>query len=276
MTENRTQINEKHLKIAVLIDADNMPARCLVQLKNWVAELGEARVWRAYGNINTFQFPDSDWVKAAGKYGIDVRLLLPVLDGKKNTADIAMMLDAMELALTGQCEALCLVSRDSDFRQLALKLKTRMPVYGFVMGAVPESYLAALTEYSFFSEISVKALPPASVKATPPASVKATPPASVKATPPASVKATPQTKKKNPLEVILLSAFKSACGDNDFCLKTMLGTKLSTMRSQLPQTLQSGKKNLLKKALNELLQQTGKELFVEGESKKGTIVRLKK
>ncbi len=268
MTENRTQMNEKPLKIAVLIDADNMPARCLVQLKNWVAELGEARVWRAYGNINAFQSPDSDWVRATGKQGIDVRLLLPVLDGKKNTADIAMMLDAVELALTEQCDALCLVSSDSDFRQLALKLKTRMPVYGFVMGAVPESYLAALTEYSFFSEISVKALPPASVKATPPASVKATPPA--------SVKATPQTKKKNPLEVILLSAFKSACGDNDFCLKTMLGTKLSTMRSQLPQTLQSGKKNLLKKALNELLQQTGKELFVEGKSKKGTIVRLKK
>ena len=276
MTENRTQMNEKPLRIAVLIDADNMPARCLVQLKNWMAVHGDIMLWRAYGNINTFQSPDSDWVKAAGKYGIDVRLLLPVLDGKKNTADTAMMLDAMELALTGQCEALCLVSRDSDFRQLALKLKTRMPVYGFVMGAVPESYLAALTEYSFFSEISVKALPPASVKATPPASVKATPPASVKDTPPASVKDTPQTKKKNPLEVILLSAFKSACGDNDFCLKTMLGTKLSTMRSQLPKPLCTTKNNLLKKVLAEMRRQCGYDLFVEEGSKQNTKIRLKK
>ncbi|MBR4221588.1 MAG: NYN domain-containing protein [Victivallales bacterium] len=253
-------MNEKPLKIAVLIDADNMPARCLVQLKNWVAELGEARVWRAYGNINAFQSPDSEWVRATGKQGIDVRLLLPVLDGKKNTADIAMMLDAVELALTEQCDALCLVSSDSDFRQLALKLKTRMPVYGFVMGAVPESYLAALTEYSFFSEISVKALPPASVKATPPASAKAT----------------PQTKKKNPLEVILLSAFKSACGDNDFCLKTMLGTKLSTMRSQLPKPLCTTKNNLLKKVLAEMRRQCGYDLFVEEGSKQNTKIRLKK
>ena len=247
-----TMLNEKRLTIAVLIDADNMPARCLPQLTNWLAEHGEAKLWRAYGNINTFQSPDCDWVKVAGERGIDVRVLLPVMDGKKNTADTAMMLDAMELAITGQCEALCLVSRDSDFRQLALKLKTRVPVYGLVMGDVSKCYLAALTEYSIFSDASVKEPLQASVREL------------------------PQKSKKNSLEVVLLSAFQSACGDKEYCLKTMLGTKLSALRSQLPQPLRTSKNNLLNKVLNEMRLQCGYELFEEEGSKQNTIVRLKK
>ncbi len=286
-------MNEERLKIAVLIDADNMPARCMAQLMTWVAEHGEVKLWRAYGNINTFKSPDCDWVKAAGKHGIDVRVLLPVMDGKKNTADSAMMLDAMELALTGQCEALCLVSHDSDFRQLALKLKARMPVYGLVMGDVPESYLAALTEYSTFTGTSEMPTPPpseavapqASETITQPPSETAAPPPSEKAAPPPSEKAAPppgekkqqqKPKKTNPLETVLLSAFQSACGDKEFCLKTMLGSKLSSMRSQLPKPLCSTKKNLLNKVLNEMRKQCGYDLFVEEGSKQNTIVRLKK
>ena len=251
--------DKQYSRIVVLIDADNMPPESFSQACTWMEAHGKVTLCRAYGILNTFQSADSAWVKIVQREGIDVRMLLPVVDGKKNTADTAMMLDAMELAFSGHADAFCLVSADSDFRQLALKLKPRMPVYGLVKGDAPQSYRMALSEYQILNMPEKKELT-----------------ASVSAPPGAQSASLESIPLKNPLEEILLQAFQEACGDHDHCLKTMLGSKLSAMKERLPEPFCSSKNGLLNKVLKELKSCGGKELFVEEGNKQSTIVRRKR
>ena len=81
---------------------------------------------------------------------------------------------------------------------------------------------------------------------------------------------------KNQLEEILLQAFREACGDHNYCLKTMLGSKLSAMKERLSEPFCSSKNGLLNKVLKELKSCGGKELFVEEGNKQSTIVRRKR
>ena len=275
---------EMHKSIAVLIDADNMPAKCMSQVDSWMKEYGQIKLWRAYGNNSTFQSDDCEWVKAAVKWGIDVRTLLPVVDGKKNTADIAMMLDAMELVLKGECDALCLVSRDSDFRQLAMKLKNRLPVYGLVNGETPMSYLVALTEYrQLLPTVVVPVQPP--IPATPalttaPAAAPAAASTAVPAAAPAAPATAPALPQKaisqHPLAQYLLRIFKETCGTKDSCSPVEFGTKLSALRAYLPTELRETKKGLLKKAIAQVKKETGSDLFVMSGSGASMLVRRKK
>lgn len=119
--------------LAVLIDADNISYQHAPRIFHIIRELAgrlgvEKPVCKAYGNLNSFS-GDRSWRKGIDEYGVEACPQISLLE-QKNVADIALILDAMELWASGGCAGMVIVSSDSDFTFLVRRLRDRgMRVY---------------------------------------------------------------------------------------------------------------------------------------------------
>ena len=108
------------LKLAVLIDADNISPKYVKVILDEAASFGVAACKRIYG----------DWSDARLKSWKDVLLnnsIIPIQQYSyttgKNATDSAMIIDAMDLLYSGNLDGFCIVSSDSDFTRLAARLR---------------------------------------------------------------------------------------------------------------------------------------------------------
>ena len=108
------------LKLAVLIDADNISPKYVKVILDEAASFGVAACKRIYG----------DWSDARLKSWKDVLLnnsIIPIQQYSyttgKNATDSAMIIDAMDLLYAGNVDGFCIVSSDSDFTRLAARLR---------------------------------------------------------------------------------------------------------------------------------------------------------
>ena len=133
-----------NMRLAVLIDADNVAAALADALFAETRELGTATVRRAYGTSGGL----TNWAKAMARWGV---LPMPALAGK-NATDIAMVIDAMDILHTGTVDGFCLVSSDRDFTRLAIRLREAgVPVYGFGKTAAPDAVDEVYTRFRVLS-----------------------------------------------------------------------------------------------------------------------------
>jgi len=116
-------------RLAVLIDAENAQATVIENILKEIARLGEANVKRIYGD---FTSPHSaSWNKILPELGIQPIHQLRYAKSK-NASDISLVIDAMDLLYSGKYDGFCLVSSDSDYTGLAMRLKQEgYRVYGF-------------------------------------------------------------------------------------------------------------------------------------------------
>ncbi|MGN0847273.1 MAG: NYN domain-containing protein [Kiritimatiellia bacterium] len=143
-------------KLAVLIDADNVSATQAGDIFRTACSLGEPIVRRAYGMVNCFS-QEGGWNKAQREYGILAKPQVSNVSGK-NVADIALVIDAMELLHRSGCDGICIVSSDSDFTALAMKIREGgKHVYGIGSKKTPGSFRVACTK--FFELVQVKKTP---------------------------------------------------------------------------------------------------------------------
>jgi uncharacterized LabA/DUF88 family protein len=117
------------LRLAVLIDADNAQATVIEGLLAETARYGEATVKRIYGD---FTAPTSaSWKKVLQQYAIKPMQQFTYTTGK-NATDSTMIIDAMDLLYTRKFDGFCLISSDSDFTGLAIRLREEgLMVLGF-------------------------------------------------------------------------------------------------------------------------------------------------
>lgn len=108
-------------RIAVLVDCDNMPADSLRFALRAMAQFGRIVVRRGYGNHATLT---AKWRESLVEYAFTPHLQFQYAAGK-NTADIAMAIDAVELLFDDRADAYCLVTSDSDFSYLCRRLRER-------------------------------------------------------------------------------------------------------------------------------------------------------
>ena len=142
--------------LAVLIDADNVSASLVGAIFKIACEIGNPIVRRAYGMVECFSNVDG-WQRAQREYGIVSKPQVSNIKGK-NVADIALVIDAMELMYKGTCSGICIVSSDSDFTALAAKVREGgLAVYGMGGEKTPESFRAACTK--FYALTMRKAVP---------------------------------------------------------------------------------------------------------------------
>lgn len=111
---------KKELKLAVLIDADNVPYANVKEMFEEIAKYGTPTFKRIY----------ADWTKPTVSGWKNVLLenaITPVQQysytSGKNSSDSALIIDAMDILYTGNVDGFCIVSSDSDFTRLATRLR---------------------------------------------------------------------------------------------------------------------------------------------------------
>jgi hypothetical protein len=159
--------NARPLKLAVLIDAENISAKIVDGLFAEIARIGEASVRRIYGD---FSAPNNrNWTAALPRHAI-----LPQQQftnkGRKNASDIALVIDAMDLMHSGRFDGFCLVSSDSDFTRLAARIREQgLAVFGFGEQKTPESFRQACLRFIYIENLAadLPAAAPSSERAAP-------------------------------------------------------------------------------------------------------------
>ncbi|MCA6596549.1 MAG: NYN domain-containing protein [Pseudanabaena sp. M046S1SP1A06QC] len=134
-------------RLAVLIDADNAQASIIEGLLEEIARLGEATVKRIYGDFTSPA--SSQWKKVLNKYAIKPVQQFAYTTGK-NATDSTLIIDAMDLLYTRRFDGFCLVSSDSDFTGLALRIREEgLTVFGFGEQKTPEAFRNACHKFIF-------------------------------------------------------------------------------------------------------------------------------
>lgn len=139
--------NNKELKLAVLIDGDNIPSSKVKEMMEEIAKYGNATIKRIYG----------DWTKpnlAGWKSVLLSNAITPVQQygytTGKNATDSAMIIDAMDILYSDKVDGFCLVSSDSDFTRLAVRLREAgMTVYGIGEKKTPEPFIVACDKFIY-------------------------------------------------------------------------------------------------------------------------------
>ena len=108
-------------RVAVLVDCDNVSPEILEHALRMVAQFGRVVLRRGYGNQATLA---NKWQDALVRLAFTPCLQYQYAAGK-NTADIALALDALEALFDERADTFCLVTSDSDFAYLCRKLRER-------------------------------------------------------------------------------------------------------------------------------------------------------
>lgn len=143
----KIEAEEPTLRLAVLIDADNAQAAVIEGLLAEIARFGEATVKRIYGD---FTAPASaSWKKVLQKYAIKPVQQFAYTTGK-NATDSTLIIDAMDLLYTRKFDGFCLITSDSDFTGLAMRLREEgLTVLGFGEKKTPEAFRNACHKFVF-------------------------------------------------------------------------------------------------------------------------------
>ena len=138
---------QTNLRLAVLIDADNVPRDALKSAMEEIAIYGTPTIKRIYG----------DWTSpnvAGWKQSLLENAVTPVQQYSyttgKNSTDSAMIIDAMDVLYSGRVDGFVLVSSDSDFTRLAIRLREAgMYVIGMGEKKTPNPFIVACDKFIY-------------------------------------------------------------------------------------------------------------------------------
>ncbi|PWE30176.1 NYN domain-containing protein [Pararhodobacter marinus] len=137
--------------LAVLVDADNSSPRWADAIFEEIASLGEASVRRIYGDFSRQQM--SGWQEKLPALAL-VPHHQPANTVGKNSSDIALVIDAMDLLHSGRFDGFVLVSSDSDFTRLASRIREQgLDVYGIGQQKTPEAFRKACKRFIFVENV---------------------------------------------------------------------------------------------------------------------------
>src|SRR4029453_6234869 len=144
----------KDLRLAVLIDADNIPYSNVKEMLEEIAKYGTPTFKRIY----------ADWTKphvAGWKNVLLLNAITPVQQYSyttgKNATDSAMIIDAMDILYTGRVDGFCIVSSDSDFTRLATRLREAgMKVFGIGEKKTPSPFITSCDKFIYIEILEKK------------------------------------------------------------------------------------------------------------------------
>lgn len=134
-------------RIAVLIDAENVSSKYIKLILDEVSDYGIATYKRLYGN---FEVPSvKAWMDKIQEYALTPVFQCNYTQGK-NASDSALIIDAMDILYADNVTAFCLVTSDSDFTKLAMRLReSGMTVIGMGEQKTPSSLVSACETFKF-------------------------------------------------------------------------------------------------------------------------------
>jgi uncharacterized protein (TIGR00288 family) len=137
----------KETRIAVLIDADNVPSTNIKAMLEEIAKYGTPTFKRIYG----------DWTKpnlTGWKNVLLENAITPIQQygytTGKNATDSAMIIDAMDILYSEKVDAFAIVSSDSDFTKLATRLREAgMTVIGLGARKTPNPFIVSCDKFIY-------------------------------------------------------------------------------------------------------------------------------
>ncbi|MDA0197109.1 MAG: NYN domain-containing protein [Bacteroidetes bacterium] len=135
------------IKLAVLIDGDNITSAYVKEMMEEIAKYGNPTIKRIYG----------DWTKpnlSKWKNLLLENAITPIQQygytTGKNATDSAMIIDAMDILYSEKVNGFCLVSSDSDFTRLATRLREAgMLVFGIGEKKTPNPFIVACDKFIY-------------------------------------------------------------------------------------------------------------------------------
>lgn len=151
-------VDQGHPRLAVLIDADNtfnvIPV--IDALFEEISTFGDISVRRIYADWTSEHV--KRWKPVLPKHAIQPMQQYANTTGK-NATDSALIIDAMDLLYTAPLDGFCIVSSDSDFTRLAIRLREAGKlVFGFGEQKTPESLRAACNQFIYVEILTQKTL----------------------------------------------------------------------------------------------------------------------
>ena len=138
--------------LAVLIDAENISARYADRIFEEIATLGDARLRRIYGDFSKGK-PQGWTTDIMAKYSIVLHHRDACRKGK-NSSDIALVIDAMDILHSGEFSRFVLVSSDSDFTHLANRIRKQgLNVFGIGQMKNSRSFQVACDRFIYVDYI---------------------------------------------------------------------------------------------------------------------------
>jgi len=140
------------LRLAVLIDADNISYSNVKGIMEEIARYGTPTFKRIYGDFTTPNL--SGWKPVLLENAITPIQQYGYTTGK-NSTDSAMIIDAMDILYSGRTDGFCIVSSDSDFTRLAIRLREAgMKVIGIGEKKTPNPFIVACDKFIYIEIIN--------------------------------------------------------------------------------------------------------------------------
>lgn len=147
---------------AVLIDADNIPAKFAGAILKEITTLGEPALRRVYGDWSSGRL--DRWSKEVRELGLVAHQETANTVGK-NASDIGLVIDAMDILHTGRFDGFVLVSSDSDFTALANRIREQgLDVIGIGEAKAPESLRNVCNRFILIENIVEEPAPAAGTR----------------------------------------------------------------------------------------------------------------
>ena len=144
-------------RLAVLVDADNIPAGWAPAIFKEIATFGDATVRRIYGDFASGNL--GAWRKVLQEHAL-IPHHQPAYTKGKNSSDIALVIDAMDLLHSDRVDGFALVSSDSDFTRLASRIREEgLDVIGIGQERTPESLRKACKRFVYLENLAVEETP---------------------------------------------------------------------------------------------------------------------
>jgi uncharacterized LabA/DUF88 family protein len=154
--------NNDELKLAILIDAENVPYGNIKGILQEIVKYGTPTIKRIY----------ADWTKptvSGWKNSLLENAIVPIQQysytSGKNSTDSSLIIDAMDILYSAKVDGFCIISSDSDFTRLATRLREAgMKVYGIGERKTPTPFIVACDRFTYIEVINGNAENPEEIK----------------------------------------------------------------------------------------------------------------
>lgn len=138
--------------IALLIDAENVSPKYINVILDELSTYGTPAYKRIYGDWTSPEM--ASWKKLLLETNLTPIQQFNYTQGK-NASDSSMIIDAMDILYSKNCDGFCIVSSDSDFTRLASRLReSRMFVIGMGERKTPVSFKAACDTFKYLDVLA--------------------------------------------------------------------------------------------------------------------------
>lgn len=145
------------LRVGIFIDSENISHNFISSVLSEIAKLGNTVVKRAYGD---FSHPLlNGWKQQSQMHALQPVHSFRNVSGKSNS-DMSLAIDAMDWLHSGKIDCICLITSDSDFSPLAVRIKeSGLVVYGFGESKTPQSFVKACHRFWYVEALKLSENP---------------------------------------------------------------------------------------------------------------------